>query len=137
MDLFKRLREEKNNWLQEWLLKKSLDDRQKLIVKGKDLFKVLPEKEKEKALKMIMLDLMGKIEEEITVFLKNTSDLWVLCSEEEVRKIWKEIEKDIVESPIFKFDVMESRTFLKWTFPKMIDIICITLNSKLKRLWKS
>ena len=118
MDLFKRLREEKNNWLQEWLLKKSLDDRQKLIVKGKDLFKVLPEKEKEKALKMIMLDLMGKIEEE-------------------VRKIWKEIEKDIVESPIFKSGVMESRTFLKWTFPKMIDIICITLNSKLKRLWKS
>ena len=121
MDLFKRLREEKNNWLQEWLLKKSLDDRQKLIVKGKDLFKVLPEKEKEKALKMIMLDLMGKIEEEVTVFLKNTSDLWVLCSEEEVRKIWKEIEKDIVESPIFKSGVMESRTFLKWTFPKMID----------------
>ena len=136
MDLFKNLRESKNNWLQEWQLLHDLEKRDKLVNKGKNLFEMMDEEQKTKAKEQILLNLLGNIEQEISNFLLTTNELGILTSEEEIRKIWKRVERDIVESPIYKNDIMEWKEFLKGTFPKMIDIICITLNTKSKRLWK-
>lgn len=128
MGLFENIREKNRNPIE--------NNREKLFGRAENLFDMMNEEERNKAKQQILLNLLWKIEQEITTFLSVAVNIWIFTSEEEIRKIWKLCEKSIVESDIYKKDISESKTFLKNTFPKMIDIICTTLSTKVKRLWK-